>query len=104
MTLFTYVETGQSSQVGKTQQLSMGLADRDSRGWLRTAANGEVAVVQFQLLFLLCEYLRNLYQRRRRSHRIEHLLIDDIPLGSYPAGITSFSDANLPAIPEHQQS
>jgi hypothetical protein len=37
------------------------------------------------------EYLQNAFHQRKWIHRIEHLLIDDIPTGSYPAGITPFN-------------
>jgi hypothetical protein len=48
------------------------------------------------------EYLRNAFHQREPIHRIKNLLIDDVPIGSYPAGIAQFNAANRRAIPWHQ--
>jgi hypothetical protein len=37
------------------------------------------------------EYLPSAFQQQKCIHRVEHLLIDDIPIKSYPAGITPFN-------------
>ncbi len=64
----------------------------------------EAAVSGSGFSFCSGEYLWNPYSHRERNHRKAHLLIDDIPIGSYSAGTTLLNAPNRRTIPEHQQS